>query len=319
MNDIEISLVVPVHNEESQVAAFASEIRRLLKDERFEILFIDDGSTDSTWTAVRRISDEDPRVGGIRLSRNFGKEAAVWSGLERARGSAVIVLDVDFQHPPSLIPEMITLWRSGRGKIIEARKRKRAREPFWYRWLSALFYAILHSGTGIDFVGATDFKLLDREVVEVLKSLPERSTFFRGICSWTGLSRTSIDFDVPDAGRPTRWNFLRLIRLSVDAITSFTPWPLFLVAIAGVVFAGFSVILGIDTLYMYFSGRAVTGFTTVILLVLIVGAAIMFGIAILGLYVSRLFDEIKSRPRMVATEVILPKSHAEDPNAILAG
>lgn len=307
MSDIEISVVVPVRNEELQVAGFFAEIRRVLGEERFEVLFIDDGSTDATWDVVRKLRDEDWRAGGLRLSRNFGKEAAVWSGLEIARGDAVLVMDVDFQHPPALIPRMIELWRSGRWKIVEARKQRRGKEPLWYRWLSALFYSILQSGTGLDFAGATDFKLLDREVVEVLKTLPERSTFFRGICSWTGLERTSVEFEVPPTGRPTRWNFLRLTKLSVDAITSFTPWPLFLVAIAGVVFAAFSVILGIDTLYMYFSGRAVTGFTTVILLVLIVGAAIMFGIAILGLYVSRLFDEVKGRPRVISLEAISPQ------------
>jgi hypothetical protein len=131
-------------------------------------------------------------------------------------------------------------------------------------------------------------------------------TFFRGITSWTGIDRTTVEFEVPDAGRPSRWNVLRLVRFSVDAITSFTPWPLFLVAFAGVVFGVFSLILGIQTLYMFFSGRAVTGFTTVILLTLIVGTAIMFGLAVLGLYVSRLFDEVKGRPRSIAMEKLPP-------------
>ncbi|OLE50241.1 MAG: hypothetical protein AUG74_22865 [Bacteroidetes bacterium 13_1_20CM_4_60_6] len=141
----------------------------------------------------------------------------------------------------------------------------------------------------------------------MLKRLPERATFFRGITAWTGVSRTSIEFEVPPAARATRWSVLRLAKLGIDAITSFTPWPLFLVAGAGVFFAIFSILLGIDTLWMYFSGRAVTGFTTVILLTLIVGATIMFGLAILGLYVSRLFDEVKARPRTVALEVLLPE------------
>jgi len=308
MSDIEISVVVPVHNEQPQIAAFFAEIARVLGDEHFEVLFIDDGSSDGTWAAVRALREKDSRAGGIRLSRNFGKEAALWSGLEAARGDAVLVMDVDFQHPPALVPGMIELWRSGRWKIVEARKRRRGNEPLWYRWLSALFYAILRSGTGQDFVGSTDFKLLDRQVVDVLKTLPERLTFFRGICSWTGLERTNVEFEVPPTDRPSRWSFLRLTKFSVDAITSFTPWPLFLVAIAGVIFAAFSVILGIDTLYMYFSGRAVTGFTTVILLMLIVGAAVMFGIAILGLYVSRLFDEVKARPRAVSIDAIRPES-----------
>jgi glycosyltransferase involved in cell wall biosynthesis len=304
MSVIEISVVVPVCNEERQVAPFVAALRRVLGDVPFELLFVDDGSSDGTWAAIHGLREEDSRVGGLRLTRNFGKEAAVWSGIEIARGKAVLVMDVDLQHPPTLIPEMIALWKSGQWKIVEARKRHRGREPFWYRSFSRLFYSILQWGTGFDLAGATDFKLLDRQAVDVLKTLPERITFFRGICSWTGLPRTTVEFEVPDAGRPTRWNVLRLTKLGVDAITSFTPWPLFLVALAGVVFAVFSILLGIDTLFMYFSGRAVTGFTTVILLMLIVGAVIMFGLAIVGLYISRLFDEVKGRPRAVAMEVL---------------
>src|SRR5687768_2736425 len=286
----ELSVVVPVRNEEAQIPRFVAELRRGLPDA--ELLFVDDGSTDATWATIRTLRETDAKVGGVRLSRNFGKEAAVWTGIETAAGDAVLVMDVDFQHPPALIPRMLELWRGGPWKIVEARKIHRGREPFWYRMFSRLFYWILRMGTGVDFRGSTDFKLLDRSVVEILKTLPERVTFFRGITSWTGIDRTAVEFEVPDAGRPTRWNVMRLIKFSVDAITSFTPWPLFLVAFAGVLFALFSLILGIQTLYMFFSGRAVTGFTTVILLTLIVGAVIMFGIAVLGMYVSRLFDEV---------------------------
>ncbi|HJQ19361.1 MAG TPA: glycosyltransferase family 2 protein, partial [Gemmatimonadaceae bacterium] len=181
MSSVEISIVVPVHNEEQQIPRFFAEVRRLLDGVRFELLFVDDGSSDATWAAIRKLREEDPRVGGLRLTRNFGKEAAVWSGLELAQGAAVAVMDVDFQHPPALLPQMIELWRSGRWKIVEARKQTRAREPFWYRWSTSLFYAILRWSTGLDFRGSTDFKLLDSDVVNVLMKLPERVTFFRGI------------------------------------------------------------------------------------------------------------------------------------------
>lgn len=300
----EISVVVPVRNEEAQIRRFVAALRSIVP--QAEIVFVDDGSTDASWATIRGLRETDDGIAAIRLSRNFGKEAALWAGIEAARGDAVLVMDVDFQHPHALIPEMLALWRSGRWKIVEARKVQRGRERFWYRMFSALFYWILRMGTGLELRGSTDFKLLDRAVVDVLKTLPERITFFRGITSWTGVDRTSIDFEVPDAGRPTRWNVLRLIKFSIDAITSFTPWPLFLVAFGGVVFAFFSVILGVQTLYMFFSGRAVTGFTTVILLTLIVGTAIMFGLAVLGLYVSRLFEEVKRRPRSIALERIAP-------------
>ena len=299
-----VSIVVPVHNEEAQVKAFVDAAVSVLGAIAFEIVFVDDGSTDGTWNQIATLAAADHRIGGLRLSRNFGKEAALWSGIEVAAGAAVVVMDVDLQHPPSLIPRMLDLWRSGKWKIVEAVREKRGKEPFWYRALSHLFYAVLQRGSGIDFTGATDFKLLDRSVVDVLKTFPERVTFFRGICSWTGYERVSIEFEVPPATRESRWSFVRLFKLSVDAITSFTPWPLFIVAGAGVVFAAFALILGIQTLYMYLSHRALTGFTTVILLTLIVGSFIMFGLTVLGLYVSRLFEEVKGRPRALLADVI---------------
>lgn len=307
MSDVEISIVIPVRNEETQVCQVFEEIRRVLGGASFEIVFVDDGSSDDTWREIRALREEDARIRGVRLSRGFGKEAAIWAGIESARGAAVVVMDVDLQHPPALIPRMVELWQTGRWRIVEARRSSRGAEPFWYRGSSVLFYSLLRWGTGLDVQGATDFKLLDRDVVEVLKKLPERVTFFRGICSWTGVDRASIDFEVAPAQRPTRWNVLRLMRLGIDAITSFTPWPLFLVAVAGVVFALFSAVLGVQTLYMYFSGRAVTGFTTVILLILIVGAVITLALGILGLYVSRLFEEVKGRPRYIALERIAPE------------
>ena len=303
----ELSIIVPVHNEQQQVKPFVDAIESALRDVAFEIVFVDDGSRDATWQEIAALAAMDPRIGALRLSRNFGKEAALWSGIEVARGAAVVVMDVDLQHPPSLLPKMLELWRSGKCKIVEAVKSRRSAEPFWYRALSRVFYAILRRGSGVDFTGATDFKLLDRSVIDVLKTFPERVTFFRGICSWTGYDRVAIDFEVPEATRETRWSFVRLFRLSVDAITSFTPWPLFIVAGAGLAFAAFALVLGIQTIYMYASHRALTGFTTVILLTLIVGSVIMFGLTILGLYVSRLFEEVKGRPRALSVDVIRPR------------
>ena len=140
MSDVEVSIVVPVRNEERQIARFADELRRVMADVPFEIVFVDDGSTDATWDAIRELRDADVRIGGLRLSRNFGKEAALWSGIEVARGRAVLVMDVDFQHPPDLVQQMLALWQQGPWKIVEARKKKRGREPWWYRLFAKIFY-----------------------------------------------------------------------------------------------------------------------------------------------------------------------------------
>ncbi|MDX9872794.1 MAG: glycosyltransferase family 2 protein [Clostridia bacterium] len=299
---IEISVVIPVWNEARHLHRTLKTIAGFVQQSAatFELIVIDDGSTDDTWQALCTLRQEIPELAGLRLSRNFGKERALCAGLEHARGQAVIIMDGDLQHPPEVIPQMIELWRTQPVKIIEGVKKGRGRESLEHRFSAKLFYGLLRLLTRHDFQGASDFKLLDRQVLEAWASMPERMTFFRGMTAWLGFPRAQIAFDVaPRTEGETSWNLPALVKLALNAIVSFTAWPLRLVSIAGfLVFAG-AVALGVQTLYMKLTGSAVTGFTTVIILLLGMNSLIMLSIGILGEYIAAVYDEVKGRPRYV--------------------
>ncbi len=302
-----LSIVTPVLNEEAQIDEFVKSVEEVLAavPVSYTFLFVDDGSVDDTWNQILGLRAENSNITAIRLSRHFGKEAALSAGLEASTGDAVVVMDVDLQHPPRLLPEMIRLWSDGSFKVVEGRKVERGREAWTRRVATKAFYAIIRRSTGFDLDGATDFKLLDRTVVDTWKSMPERVTFFRGMCAWMGFEPGVVVFSVPNENcRPTQWSVRHLVRLAFDGITAFTSAPLHIVSMLGILFFVFSVLLGTQTMYMYFSGRAVDGFTTVILLLLMTGAAILMGLGVIGIYLSRIFNELKARPRYVIIETL---------------
>ena len=212
------------------------------------------------------------------------------------------MIDCDLQHPPELIPKMYSMWESG-AEVVEAVKASRGRESLLYKLFAKSFYKMMKSSSGIDLDGASDFKLLDRRAVDALNELPERLTFFRALSSWVGFRTEKIEFDVkPRAAGKTKWNFRKLFKFAVNSITSFTDIPLHLIPAVGVIFGIFAIVLGIQTLVNYFSGTAAEGFSTVILLILIVGACVLIGIGIVGFYLSKIYEEIKQRPRYIVSE-----------------
>jgi glycosyltransferase involved in cell wall biosynthesis len=304
---VEISVIVPVWNE-------AKHLRRTLKTivdyvrqstDSYELIVIDDGSTDETWSEIITAFTEIPQLEGIRLSRNFGKERALCAGLEQVRGQAVIIMDGDLQHPPELIPEMIDIWQSKGAKIVEGVKRSRGRETKGYRFGTRLFYELIRLLTRYDLSKASDFKLLDRQVVEHWVKMPERNTFFRGMTAWLGFPRVTLEFDVaPRAEGQSSWRLAALVKLALNAVVSFSSWPLRLVTIGGVILLAVAVVLGIQTLYMKFAGMAVAGFSTVILLLLGMNSMIMLGIGIVGEYIAAIYDEVKGRPRYVVSQKV---------------
>jgi glycosyltransferase involved in cell wall biosynthesis len=242
---------------------------------------------------------------GIRLSRNFGKERALCAGLEQVRGQAVIIMDGDLQHPPELIPEMIYQWQAKGARIVEGVKKSRGEESKGYRFGTRLFYGLIRMLTKYDLSKASDFKLLDRQVVEYWVKMPERNTFFRGMTAWLGFPRVALEFDVaPRAEGQTSWRLAALVKLALNAVVSFTSWPLRLVTIGGVILLAIAVVLGIQTLYMKFAGMAVAGFSTVILLLLGMNSMIMLGIGIVGEYIAAIYDEVKGRPRYVVNQKV---------------
>ncbi len=300
-----ISLVVPAFNEESLLEQFIKTVFALIAGlpYRFEIIFVDDGSTDDTWPVIHNLKDE--RIKGIRFSRNFGKEAAIHAGLTASEGDAAIVIDADLQHPPDLIPQMIRRWSESNAMIVEAEKIVRQKESLFRRLGSNLFYYLFYKLTRIRLQNASDFKLLDRQVVELFINLPERNRFFRGLTAWMGFSAEKIQYT--PAQRPvesgaSRWSVFQLFSLAFRSIFSYSSIPLQLVTWFGILTLCFSILLGIQTLWNKISGVAIEGFTTVILLQLIIGSILMISLGLIGEYLARIYDEIKARPVYIVSE-----------------
>ncbi len=300
-----LSVVIPCLNEGSHLASSLDKVAAVLDGLAlsYEFVVVDDGSTDDTWRVLRERAAARSDLHAIRLSRRFGKDLALCAGLERARGQGVLVMDADLQHPPALIPAMVRAWREEGHAVVEAVKSDRGEEPWLSRLGARTFYALFRRLSGFDLRGASDFKLLDRKVLRAWTEMGERNVFFRGMSAWLGFSRKELTFAVERrVGGRSGWSRLRLLRLAINGLTAFTPVPVHVITGMGVVFLLFAVVLGIQTLYNKIYGHAQTGFTTVIVLVLIVGSMIMIGLGVIGLYVSRIYDEVKGRPRYVVAE-----------------
>jgi glycosyltransferase involved in cell wall biosynthesis len=308
MDDVSlISVVIPLYNEGSHLRELLSDLKSALEQAgcRFEVVLVDDGSSDDTWTKIKDEARMYPDLRAIRLSRNFGKELALCAGLERARGNAVIVMDGDGQHPPSLLALMIETWRTSGADIIEAVKRRRGRESLTSKFGALTFYVILNKLSGFDLKGASDFKLIDRRVLDRWLTMRERNVFFRGMTAWMGFRTIQVPFEVgPRRAGKSGWSYLRRTQLALIGITTFSSFPLHLVTFAGVIFFFFAVVLGIQTLYLKVTGRAFTGFATVILLELIIGSLLMISLGIIGEYLARIYEEVKGRPRYIIAESI---------------
>ena len=310
-NDFILTLVIPVFHEANQLYENIHIIRSILDRNGIshEFILVDDGSLDKTWDVVKTLSKEIDEIRAIRLSRNFGKEAALCAGLEMARGDACIIMDADLQHPPEVIPQMLDLWQSQGVDIVDGIKSSRGKESFFKKICARSFYSILKRFSGLDLNNASDFKLLDSKVVSAWKRMGERTTFFRGMSAWVGFKRAGIPFVVAERQEgKSKWSFLRLLKLAIIAITSFSSAPLQLVTFIGFLFLISSVILGVQTLYMRFMNIALSGFTTVILLLLIIGSTLMISLGIIGTYIARIFDEVKQRPRYIVLDKIDKKN-----------
>jgi len=305
-----ISVVIPLYKEGSHLRAFLSDLRDALERTgcEFEIILVDDGSPDDTWENIKEEARTFPSLRAVRLSRNFGKELALCAGLERAHGDAVVVMDGDGQHPPSLLPVMIERWRTSGADIVHAVKTKRGRESLTGKLGALLFYLILNKLSGFDLKGASDFKLINRKVADTWLAMRERNVFFRGMTAWMGFITVKVPFQVvARRGGRSGWSYLRRAKLALIGITTFSSFPLHLVTFAGVIFFIFAIGLGIQTLYLKLAGRAFTGFATVILLELIIGSLLMISLGIIGEYLARIYEEVKGRPRYIVSESIEPE------------
>lgn len=298
-----LSVIIPAYNEEENIERAAGAIGGVLRDAGipYELLFVDDGSSDRTWEIIERLSDRDGSVRGLKFSRNFGKEGALFAGLNACRGDGAVFLDCDLQHPPELIPQMVSLWEQG-FEVVEAVKADRGKEGFFYRLFAKSFYRLMKSSSDVSLDRASDYKLLDRKAVEALREMPERLTFFRALSSWIGFRTAQVEFTVaPRAAGKTKWSFKKLFRFALNNITSFTSLPLQFITGMGVIFLLLAAVFGVQTLIRYFSGTAQEGFSTVILLILITGSFLMLGLGVIGYYMSKIYEEIKFRPRYIVS------------------
>lgn len=301
-----LSVVLPAYNEELMTAKVCRTLKEILDHEgiSYELVLVDDGSSDGTWNQIEQISEQDPNVTAVHFSRNFGKEAAIVAGLAQASGDAVAVMDCDLQHPPETLVKMFRLWEQGY-EVVEGIKTNRGKESLLHRKSAGFFYGIMSRATGFDMQNVSDFKLLDRKAVESVLSMPERSMFFRATSSWIGYRSTSVLFEVQEreAGE-SKWSARSLISYAFRNIVAFTTLPLQFVTAGAVGCFICSLILLVYSLVRYFTGHAVEGYTTLLIVLLFIGSAVMMSLGIIGYYIARIYEEVKKRPRYIVSKII---------------
>lgn len=303
-----LSIILPTYNEQDNIERAYKAIRDVLIPEEidFELVYVNDGSKDQSYEKIYELAKivTDAKIRGVSFSRNFGKEAAILAGLANATGDVCAVMDCDLQHPEGTLVEMYRLWEQG-FEVIEGVKRSRGKENPLYRGFAKLFYKLISRAAGVDMARASDFKMLDRKVVDEYIKLPERNIFFRALSSWMGYKSITVEFDVRDrASGASKWSLDSLVKYAVGSISAFSTAPMQLITLSGVFFFFFSLVMGIQSLVKWFSGDALEGFTTVILLILIIGSLIMVSLGIIGYYLARIYEEIKARPRYIVDEII---------------
>lgn len=300
-----LSIIVPSYNEEQMIPITEQTISKLMEQENipYELMFVNDGSRDKTWDCICKAAEKNPNVVGLNFSRNFGKEAAMFAGLEKAAGDCCVIIDCDLQHPPEKIIEMYRLWEQGY-EVVEGVKDDRGKESAMHGLFANAFYGIISRMTGFDMADSSDFKLLDRKVVDTLNQMKERNVFFRALSFWVGFKKTTVSYSVRErvAGQ-SKWSTRALFKYAVTNITSFSGFPMQIVTILGYVMFVVSVVLGVTALYQKIVGYALSGFTTVIILLLFGFSIIMMSLGIIGLYISKIYVECQGRPRYIISSV----------------
>lgn len=299
-----LSVIVPAYNEEGLVLAAAQRLHEVLAgaDIPYEVIFVDDGSRDRTWDEIDMAHQNFPDVRGLRFSRNFGKEAAIFAGLGAADGECCAVIDCDLQHPPEKLVEMYALWQDG-WEVVNGVKEDRGEESAAHGFAAKCFYKLMSRAAKIDMSRSSDFKLMDRRVVNALLALPERKTFFRALVGWVGFRSIDVPFSVEERTTGTsHFSTLSLIRYALSNISAFSSAPMQIVTVIGGIFLLLAIALSVQTLVLWASGNAADGFTTVIILLLLIGSIIMISLGIIGYYIAQIYIESKERPRYLVAQ-----------------
>lgn len=308
-----LSVVVPVYNEEQCLEAFHSELASALAKTGLphEIIFVDDGSTDASLRIIERLRQIDPSIAAIAFSRNFGHQAALTAGIDMAAGDAVITLDADLQHPPALITELIARWQAG-AKVVQAKRNNDEEAGRFKAWASALFYRFINSLSSTPVPPrSADFRLLDRQAVDLLKSMKETHRFLRGMVGWLGLAEEVVVYTAPPraAGR-SKYSWAKMARLAADGIVSFSIVPLRAALWLGVLSICISLAYATYVMYMFFVHDAlIKGWASLIMVIMFLGSIQLILLGIIGEYIGRTYEEVKRRPPYVIDR-LLPRRDA---------
>ena len=305
-----VSLIVPVLNEEAAIPLFLQAVRPVLEGAGldFEILFIDDGSTDHSFALLAGQACEDPRIRVISFSRNFGKEAALSAGLDHARGDVLVPIDVDLQDPPELIPALFARWREG-FDVVYGIRADRSTDTLAKRMTASLFYRLFNRITATELPrDAGDFRLIDRRVADVLRQLPERGRFMKGLFAWVGFRATGVSFErAARQGGTSKFNLWRLWNFALDGITSFSTVPLRIWSYFGTAIALFAFVYALVTVTKtLLFGNDVPGYASLLTVVLFLGGVQMISLGVIGEYLGRMFLEVKARPLYVVGAAVPP-------------
>lgn len=302
-----ISVVIPAFNEAPNIPVMVQRLSDILSSyPDYEILFVDDGSRDTTLTTLKQLSERHPQVKFLSFSRNFGHQMALRAGLDFATGDCVISMDADLQHPPELVPQLIERWLEGY-EIVYTVREADPTLPLAKRQTSKIFYQIIRYATDIDLEdGAADFRLLDRRVVNYLRQFKENDLFLRGVISWIGFKQYRIDYRPAErfAGQ-TKYSLKKMLMLASAGITSFTTKPLYLSVLLGFIMFWFSMGFGLVSLYDYFKGDVVTGWTSTVIIIVMIGGIQLIMMGIIGIYLGKMFYEVKRRPSYIVRETNL--------------
>jgi len=303
-----VSIIIPVYNEEGNLSVLYQRLKNVLGPltiEDYEIILIDDGSSDRTWSTIQSLSEKDMKIKGIKLSRNFGHQNALIAGLDFARGDALISMDGDLQHPPELIPQFIAKWQEGFD--IVCAQRERTEKISWIKNLFSKFFLFVFNKISLVQLkeGVADFRLISREVAEVLKTMKERCRFLRGLVSWVGFRSAYIVYTAPKRfSGEAKYSMRKSLLLALTGVLSFSPKPLYWAGFLGLVITFLSFIYIFYAIYLkFFTHFSLSGWASILISVLFLGGVQLITIGILGSYLAMVFEEVKGRPLYVVQKM----------------
>ena len=309
-----LSIVVPCFNEEACLPELHQRLgaaARSVAADDYELVLVNDGSRDGTWDMMERLAGEDPHVVAVNLSRNHGHQLALTAGLDLCRGQAILIIDADLQDPPELLPSMLAAMREQEADVVYGVRKSRAGETAFKRATAHGFYRLLSRATEVDIpLDAGDFRLMSRRALDALLAMPEQARFIRGMVAWIGFRQVPFAYDRAErfAGA-TKYPFKKMLRFAFDALTGFSSAPLKLASHAGLLLSAGSVLLILYIAYAWISGQNIQGWTSLMLVVVVLGAVQMFVLALMGEYIGRLYNEAKRRPLYIIQEVAGGREH----------